>query len=207
MRYNLLFSLFFLFLSICFIACGDRSTSSSEHAKTRQSEVRATEDIGIEELASKIIQILDSGDLKALASYISPEKGLLFSPYAYLDSSAVLLSKDSFLTSLKSGKIYLWGYTDGEGKRIKLSIREYFKNYVYDAKYIEADTISYNGFVGTGNSINNIKKVFPEAEFVEYHFTGSEKYAGMDWKSLIMIFEREKDQLFLSAIVHNEWTI
>ncbi|MFC7680891.1 hypothetical protein [Paenibacillus sp. GCM10028914] len=48
----------------------------------------------------------------------------------------------------------------------------------------------------------------PEAVIIEYHFDGfNPEYAGMDWKSLRLVFRLEEGSWRLSGIIHDEWTI
>lgn len=200
--------LFFAFL----ISCGepvDENKNIEESVEEEQAKVQkqTTDSIVVLQMSEAIVKILESKDYKQLSQYISGEEGILFSPYTYIDSSNVVLSKDSFLTALDSGKFFMWGLADGKGDSIRMSIQKYFEEYVYDKNFIQSDTISFNQFVGSGNTINNIQEKIPNAKFVEYHFFGSEMYAGMDWKSLILVFDKINDQYFLRAIVHNEWTI
>ena len=62
--------------------------------------------------------------------------------------------------------------------------------------------------IGQGNSINNIAQIYPSAVTVEYHFEGfEEEYAGLDWRSLRLVFEASGGTWYLVGIVHDEWTI
>ena len=200
--------LFFAFL----ISCGEPESENrkiEESVKEEQSgkQDQQVDSTGLLQMSQTIMEILEEKNYKRLAEFISEEEGLLFAPYTYIDSSNIVLTKDSLLVALDSGKFFMWGLADGKGDSIRMSIQKYFEEYVYDKNFIQSDTISFNQFVGSGNTINNIQEKFPRAKFVEYHFFGSEMYAGMDWKSLILVFDKVKDQYFLHAIVHNEWTV
>ena len=62
--------------------------------------------------------------------------------------------------------------------------------------------------IGKGNTLNNIAQVYPNGEFVEFHFTGFDtQYEGMDWTSLRLVFEENNGTWFLIGIVHDQWTI
>ena len=70
------------------------------------------------------------------------------------------------------------------------------------------DEVGFDQTVGQGNTINNIIEVYPEAVVVEYHFEGFDpQYAGMDWRSLRLVFEESGGTWYLVGIVHDEWTI
>ncbi|RYE29217.1 MAG: hypothetical protein EOP48_32775 [Sphingobacteriales bacterium] len=74
----------------------------------------------------------------------------------------------------------MWGEQDGSGDSILLSIPDYFKKYVYNADFINADRAAIDSFIGHGNSLNNLKTVYKNARFIEYHFPGfDKKYSGI----------------------------
>ena len=60
---------------------------------------------------------------------------------------------------------------------------------------------------GFGNSLNNLIEIYPSADFVEFYYGGSEKYDGMDWRALRLVFEEYKGKPYLIAIVNDQWTI
>jgi hypothetical protein len=90
-----------------------------------------------------------------------------------------------------------------------LTYAAYHRKYVYDHGYSRAKQITYNSdALSSGNLINNIRQSYPEAIIIEYHFPGfHEKYGGMDWTSLWLVFEQQGSQWYLVGIVHGEWTI
>jgi hypothetical protein len=54
----------------------------------------------------------------------------------------------------------------------------------------------------------NLWELYSGTQIIEYHFPWfDEEYAGMDWKSLYVVFVEEDGGLFLRAIAHGEWTI
>ncbi len=138
-----------------------------------------------------------------------PEKELRLSPYAYVDINKDLTFsfsefKESFSTSMKHN----FGTYDGSGEPIKLTLFEYYERFIYDEDYVASHVIGNNQTIGQGNTLNNIKQEYPEASFIEFHFTGFEpEFEGLDWKSLILVFEFFEGQWHLVGIVHNEWTI
>lgn len=203
-------------LEICFAliflvsACSEpaqenkRIIKSVEHEKSVKNTV-VSDSLGLRELSDKIVQLLDKGDYAEISKYVS-EEGLLLSPYVYLDS-AVVLPKDSIVALIESEKFFMWGLSDGKGDSIHMPIDKFIKKYIYDTTFVRADTISINQFVSSGNTLNNVKKTFPSAQFVEYYFAGSETYSGMDWQSLIIVINKKESKYYLRALISNEWTI
>jgi hypothetical protein len=89
-----------------------------------------------------------------------------------------------------------------------LTFAEYFERFIYSADFANPEQIGYNKVLQEGNSINNIPEYYPQAEFVEYHFSGFDpQYEGMDWQSLRLVFEKVDGRYYLVGIVHAEWTI
>jgi hypothetical protein len=164
----------------------------------------------IERRARQAISALKSKDMTRLAALVHPEKGLRFSPYADVNPQADLIFTRRQLKTLSASKRrYVWGAYDGSGDAIRLTFANYYRHFVYDHDYAKAVRVSYNGEpFGRGTTPNLIRAVYPEAIVVEHHFPGfDEKYGGMDWKSLWLVFEKKDEAWYLVGIVHGEWTI
>jgi hypothetical protein len=59
-----------------------------------------------------------------------------------------------------------------------------------------------------GNSIDNSQEYYPGARIVEYYFPGFDpQYAGMDWRSIRLVFMEENNIWYLVGIIHDQWTI
>ena len=89
-----------------------------------------------------------------------------------------------------------------------MTLNNYMRRFVYDVDFVKPEKRTVNDFIGTGNSLNNLDSVYRGCDFTESHFSGFEKkYAGMDWKSLRLVFKERNGKFFLVGIVHDEWTI
>ena len=159
--------------------------------------------------ALAVAGLLGDRDLQSLAAHVHPEKGVRFSPYAYVD-----LEKDRVLTAEAVAQAWqdpgvsIWGTLDGIGDPIEATFAEYFNRFVYDVEFASPHLIGNNVAIGTGNSLNNLREAYPEALFVEFHFTGFDpRFAGMDWRSLRLVFEETEAGWRLVGIIHDEWTI
>lgn len=79
---------------------------------------------------------------------------------------------------------------------------------MYDVDFLNAPNISLNKTISSGNSLNNIDSVYGNCTYVEFYFPGfKEKYDGMDWRSLKLVFEKQDNKLFLIGVIHDQWTI
>lgn len=159
--------------------------------------------------ALDVAQALKDQDMTVLASYVHPTQGVRFTPYGYVDTNTNLIfSSTAITTLLQDSTLYTWGEYDGSGEPITETFSDYYSEFVYDENYVSPHMIGINNVIGTGNSINNITTVYPSASFVEFHFTGFDpQYGGIDWSSLILIFEPVGSDWKLIGIIHNQWTI
>jgi len=71
---------------------------------------------------------------------------------------------------------------------------------------LNAPKVAVNERIGKGNTKDNVKEVFPDAVFVEFHFPGTEKNGGMDWSSLRVVMKKYGDDWKAVAIVRDRWT-
>ncbi|RYY70280.1 MAG: hypothetical protein EOO13_07060 [Chitinophagaceae bacterium] len=156
-----------------------------------------------------VLLALKEKDYPAFSQFFLPATAVRFSPYGFIDSTSnVELTAAEFNDLLRSGKKIVWGQQDGSGDTMLLSLPDYFKKFVYNADFLNAEKSATDKFIGSGNSLNNLKKVYPGARFIEYHFSGfDKKYGGMDWTSLRLVFKESNDQFCLIAVVHDQWTI
>lgn len=157
--------------------------------------------------SQQILQSIMDEKWGHFASYIHPIKGIRFSPYAYIDTKTqIILFQNTFLSSMNT--VNSWGTYDGSGEEIKLTTKAYFKKFVYNADFLKSDSVVFNRFIGSGNSLNNLKKVYSKNIFTEHYFKGFDpKYEGMDWTALRLVFEEYNGSYFLVGIVHDQWTI
>jgi len=181
--------------------------------------VRAQERIA-PELAEQIISTrarqtilaLKTRNLVKLSELVHPTKGLRFSPYhsVNLDKGGDLVfTRRQVRNLLNSRKRYHWGDDDASGDPIRLTFATYLRKFVYDHDYSRAKQITYNSEnLTSGNLINNIRESYPGTIIVEYHFPGfEEKYGGMDWNSIWLVFAKQGREWYLVGIAHGEWTI
>jgi hypothetical protein len=183
---------------------------------TAQSEISSLPAKQAEQLiagrAHQVMLALKSRNLARLSSLVHPRKGLRFSPYhsVNLDRGGDLVFKRDQVKGLfNSRKRYHWGDDDGSGDPIRLTYAAYHRKFVFDHDYLRAKQITYNSEnLTSGNLINNIRQSYPGSIIVEYHFPGfQEKYGGMDWKSVWLIFEKDGTEWYLVGIAHGEWTV
>jgi hypothetical protein len=158
--------------------------------------------------SEEILKAIKKRDYNKFASYIHPEYGVLFSPYAYIDTiDYQVLSAEQLVKLSKQKKKINWNSSWDSEEPEMFTIDEYFKKYVYDVDFLKAKIKSINNFHSRGTDLNNIEDVYPDCDIVEFYFPGfEEKYGGTDFRGLRLVFKYYNDKPFLIAIVHDEWT-
>lgn len=166
-------------------------------------------DTSLSEVSGQILRLIKTENYDSLVLYFHPEKGVRFSPYAFIDTTEHLrFSSSEFTSALATGEVLHWGAFDGSNAPIDMDIPTYFKRFVYDADFLHAEETNLNRSVAKGNSLHNMLQVFPEASYTESYFSGfEEKYDGMDWRALSLVFEQVEGHYRLIAVVHDAWTI
>jgi hypothetical protein len=200
-------SLWFAMLALVFFLTG--CSQQSDNVTENNGPTEVTKPKTIEEQATAVIEALKNKDMLMLSEKVDPNQGLLFSPYAYVDVASDLVFTAAEVQNLFSdSNVYTWGHYDGKGDPIELTFSDYYDRFVYDQDYENADKISNNERLGKSNTIGNLSEVYPHSTTIEYHFEGfNPDYAGMDWKSLRLVFQQTAGTWYLVAIVHDEWTI
>lgn len=210
--------LFTSLLILSIVACEKDPKKPIEDRKdsTQQTAIDSTavtqnptnnKDILLTQNNQEILQALKNKDYKKLAEYIHPEKGIRFSMYAFVNpKDDKHFSKTDFEKYEPTKTLFTWGAMDGSGELYKATIDDYLTKWVYSKDFVTGQT-SLNEFLGKGNSLNNLKKIYPNADFVENFIKGSEANAEMDWKTLRLVFEEYQGKYYLVGVVNDQWTI
>lgn len=177
-------------------------------AKPSVSDSAVQTDSSLMTTGKAVLAALDKKDYRAFAQFIHPTKGIRFTPYGYVDTSAdIRLSREVFLTMLLRKQPTKWGTFDGSGDDISLTLPQYLSKFVYDVPFVKPEKLSYNKTWGIGNSVNNLAVIYPGLPYLESYFSGfDKKYGGLDWRSLRLVFDRYGSQYYLVALIHNQWT-
>jgi hypothetical protein len=159
--------------------------------------------------AKQVIEAIRAKDGKRLAMLVHPEKGVRFSPSAYVDiENDVVFSSAQVSQFWIDRKTYTWGFADGTGDAINMTPSEYCDRYIMDRDFLNPSSISVNNDRARGNTNNNAASVYPQGTRVEYYIEPApgEGTPEFDWAALRLVFERSGDTWFLVAVIHDEWT-
>ena len=161
----------------------------------------------VKSLNKEILQLLKMKDYEKFANYIHPEKGLRFSMYGYVQPKKdKIFTKDDFLKYIGTNIKFTWGEKDGTGDLLQMSLKNYLEKWVFLKDFTQSE-VSLNEIKHRGNTINNIKEIYPNSNFTENYLEGTEEYAQMDWNSLRLVFEEYEGKLFLVGVINDQWTI
>lgn len=161
------------------------------------------------ERADALLCAMRDGDYKTLSAAVHPVKGVRLTPYSSVEPECNQVLTSYQVASLaEDTTIYTWGIIDGLGDPIRLTAREYFARYVFNADYTTAPQVVLDEVQCFGNAIENASDAYPEGRFVEYHFPGLDQtLEGFDWCSLKLVFEPYQNTWYLVGLIHSEWTV
>jgi hypothetical protein len=163
----------------------------------------------IKETADKLIHAISIKDSEVVSEFVHPVKGLRFTPYTNVSvEHDVIFNAEQVKNFFKNQAHYLWGHYDGTGNEISLTPGDYYDKFIYPEDFVNAEQVGYNEVLSSGNMLEDQFEVYPNAIIVEYYFSGfNPDYAGMDWRSLRLVFEEYEDDYKLAGIISNQWTI
>ena len=156
--------------------------------------------------AEEVLAALAEEDYPALGRLVHPARGVTFTPYSTVDPEKDLCFLPAQVAAAGRNKtVYLWGIPVGEGA-IRLTMPEYFRQYVYNADYRSAPERGVDETLASGNARENVEEVFPQERYVEYHFPGLRpENQQMDWCSLKLVFDAYEEEWYLVGLIHSEW--
>jgi hypothetical protein len=204
-----------LFLSLgllLFTCCNQENLNHENSLSTENSQnesVTVNKDSIILELTTQVLTSIKNSDFDVFSKFIHPTLGVRFSAYAFIDTlKDVKLTSLEIIDLVKKQNAINWGSYDGSGEIITLNINEYFKKFVYNADFLNAENKSINKIIQNGNTINNIDSVYKNCDFTENHFPGiDKKFEGIDWCSLRLVYKKYNDNYYLVGVIHDQWTI
>ena len=154
-------------------------------------------------------QALRQKDYSTLSKYVHPTRGVTFTPYSTVNFDSDLTFTPAQVQALSKDKnLYTWGFEDGRGNPIKMTMEQYFARYVYNTDYTQATVIGVDQIITTGNALENLTEEYPGCRFVDFCLPSADpQNDGLDWSSLKLVFTLEDSGWMLVGIVHGEWTV
>ncbi len=158
-------------------------------------------------VSKEILKHIKSRNYKKFALFIHSQDHLRFSPYANIDTiKDQVLSAEQLLLLAKQNRKINWNST-WETEPELLTVDGYFKKFVYDVDFLNAELKSINQYHSQGTDLNNINETYLICDVVEFFFSGfDEKYEGHDFRTLRLVYKTKNNKPYLVGIVHDEWT-
>ena len=187
------------------------SSATTSNQSTGTPSVAVVSDMSQQTLrqqAMRIQRALANKDFSRITDDIHPTRGVRFSMYAYvhLDKDKVF-SREQFAQYLNQSKIrFTWGELDGVGEELIVPLPEYLDTWIDGKKYNNA-RITVNTFESRGNMINNVNEAYPKSDVVDFHYKGSDKYDGIDWRGMRLVFDEYQGKRYLVGIINDRWTV
>ena len=177
---------------------GMRSTASAispADADASDEEIKA--------YAKSVIEVMANRDYIALSGIVHEDFGVVFSPYSTVSLATNLCFTAEQIANFEGDdEKYIWGVYDVDGAPIEMTPGEYFDEFVFDADFTKCENFGVDEILRSGNALENITEVFPNARFVDCYMPD-----GDNWNSLHLVFEEKDGKLWLTAIIHSEYTI
>ena len=131
-------------------------------------------------ISTSILTAIKNKDYKSLAGFVHPVQGILFSPYAYIDTANARIVPANELGMLaKNNKMLDWHSSwDEDDADSLMTLHKYFKEFVYDVDFLNAPLRSFNEFHSQGTELNKVREIFHGSDVVEYFFSGFDKKYG-----------------------------
>src|SRR5262245_7333578 len=90
--------------------------------------------------ARQVLLALKAGDMARFSTFVHPQKGVRFSPYAQvLPDEDRVLKKDQLAQMWAGQKRYKWGGYDGSGDPIWLTLKKYHRRFIFDHDFSRAE--------------------------------------------------------------------
>ena len=188
---------------------GSGSAVSPNSSSPAEQGYSPSENFPLLNAACIVNQALRQKDYDTLSQYVHPKRGVTFTPYSTVNTDSDQCFTSGQIQGLTTDKnVYTWGFEDGRGNPIKMTMEQYFARYVYDTDYTQADMIGIDRIITTGNALENLTEAYPGCRFVDFCLPSSDPVNdGLDWRSLKLVFQMEDTCWYLVGIVHGEWTI
>lgn len=158
--------------------------------------------------ACLVTRSIQKQNWSALAACVHPDRGVTFTPYSTVEPDNLTFTASQIKNLAQDQTVYTWGFEDGRGEPIQMTILQYFQRYVYDKDYTLASEIGVDRIMTGGNALENLSDAYPGCRFVDFSFPSADPVNdGMDWSSLKLVFQPEQEHWYLVGVVHGEWTI
>lgn len=160
--------------------------------------------------ADAVLAALVAKDGEQLALFAHPQKGVRFSPSAFVNiDEDVVLSREQVKSLWTDPTTHVWGYAEGSGDPIEMTSAAYAERYVLDRGFSQPASVNVNDDQAAGTTSNNAGEIYPEATRVEYYVDPSiqDPQRTNEWAALRLVLENVQGCWLLIAIIHDAWSV
>lgn len=184
-------------------------TAASDISSTAFETLDSTDNFALLNTACYVVDCLRHEDFAAVSTVVHPERGVTFTPYSTVDFETDQTFTPAQIRNLAEDQtVYTWGFVDGRGSLINMTMSQYFEEYVFNVDYSQAPRIAVDEIVLSGNALENLTEAYPGCRFVDFCFPGLDAVnEGMDWCSLKLVFQPGDTRWYLVGVIHGQWTI
>lgn len=160
----------------------------------------------IEEQNQDVILALKDKDSEKLSTLTHPEKGILFSPLVIINpENHIVFKQEQMKTFFDDDTKYSWGIFDPPVNASNLTPDEYYEKYIFNFDYSNPEMIAYNQRLTPAvyTTEQKLTTLYIEPIIVE-HLLSDENCMPY---SLRIVYEKYKEEWFVVAFLHYEWTM
>lgn len=168
----------------------------------------------LETQAKQAINALKNKNFAEFAHFAHPTKGIRWTPNFTIDLKTDQVTPANEIPDLlKKNKNKVWGYHAASGDPLEFSFAQYYMRYIYSHNFSEPTQLNYNKSSVKSNATNNHAKIYttqqPETNFTEFYVKGTNpKYAGLDWGSLTLVWQKHTDNnWYIVNVIHGAWAV
>jgi hypothetical protein len=149
-------------------------------------------------IALKAIKFLN---ISLFQSLVHPKLGVRFSAQPYILGSDKIIHRHELRKYNDEAININWGKVNG--KRLSMSFSQYYRKYIYNQDFANADQISYNDNKVLNSVIDNSDNYYKSAIVVEYKInSGLYEVNSQDWTILRLYFDKYKNDWYLVGIMN-----
>ena len=190
------------------VGAGPSATATLPATPSPSATLAARSEAQLRARAADAVTALRDKDFAKLATLAHPQKGVRFSPYAFVETQRqVVLPVATLARGFGNRQQYLWGHTDGQGLPMAWTLEDYYTRHLWKKDFSRAPTVVIDQRTGKSNSIDNSAQVYPGARIVEYHQPSTDPNTTLDWSSLRLVLEQHAGDWHLVGFIHAQWTI
>lgn len=201
-----------LLLVFSFTICGFFSPVILANATTKANLVISQSKISsdqteIQKLSVEVLKALQKKDIKKLSTFMNPKKNLVIALSPNLVKGHYATFTKAKLAKLNKKTKIMWGLEGGTGNPVKTGFDTVHNEYLWTVNYLGKDVkVNFGENIVFKSDKPNYNEVIPNGTAIEYYYPGTEANSNLDWRSLVLIYEKVDGKLCLVAIIHEEWT-